>query len=100
MTTPDQDAAMCEHAARFCDAQLGFSTGRHLRALAVKLRGMGDLPPFLRSLAGNLRGKAEILRKQNDGYMQHSCLDLARIIDEYLAAHPAQAAGKKEHGDE
>lgn len=39
---------------------------------------------LLRSLAENLRGKAEILRKQNDGYMQHSCLDLARIIDEHI----------------
>ena len=39
---------------------------------------------FFRSLADNLRGKAEILRKQNDGYMQHSCLDLARIIDEHI----------------
>ena len=93
MTTPDQDAALCEHAARFCDAQLGFSTGRHLRALAVKLRGMGEHEAQCVAL---LRAWNTAWNHGHGQDCTSPCYDVDNLTRKFLAAHPAPADGEKE----
>ena len=109
MTTPEQDAALCEHAARVFDGQGRLTIGRQLRALAVKLRGMGERDTC--AVCG-----ADLLPDPDVPHCP-DCVVTEDVQDEYeaRAAHPAPAAGdptykrmckfakdasEKEHGDE